>query len=160
MPSVFDKTTAVTPDGEGRYAAELDAGWVVGGGLNGGYLLSVLGNAMRAALPGKPDPLVVSAYFLGASAPGPATVDVEVRRSGGSTSTVAADLRQGDDTRITVLATYGDLDRNAADVRTTAQPFDLPPWHLLTLQHRRLSAAAQRMLALVQQQIGAADRQP
>ncbi|WP_134724263.1 LysR family transcriptional regulator [Paracoccus luteus] len=42
----------------------------------------------------------------------------------------------------------------------TAAPFDLPPWHLLTLRHRRLSAAAQRMLALVQQQIGAGDRQP
>ncbi|GEP34874.1 hypothetical protein NSZ01_26420 [Nocardioides szechwanensis] len=127
MPSVFDKTTAVTPDGDGRYAAELDAGWVVGGGLNGGYLLSLMGNAMRAALPGKPDPLVVSAYFLGASAPGAATVEVDVRRSGGSTATVAADLRQGDDTRITVLATFGDLDRNAGDVRTTAQPFELPP---------------------------------
>ena len=30
--------------------AELDAGWVVGGGVNGGYLLAVLGNAIRATL--------------------------------------------------------------------------------------------------------------
>ncbi|MDP2772515.1 MAG: thioesterase family protein [Nocardioides sp.] len=127
MPSVFDIATAVTPDGEGRYAAELDAGWSVGGGLNGGYLLSVMGHALSAALPGKPDPLVLSAYFLSAAAAGPASVEVDVRRSGGSTSTVAADLRQGDETRISVLATYGDLDRNAGDVRTTAAPFELPP---------------------------------
>ncbi len=127
MSSVFDKTTAVRPDGEGRYQAELDAGWVVGGGVNGGYLLATIGNALRHALPGKPDPLVMSAYFVSASTPGPATVDVSLRRAGGSTSTVAADLTQGGATRITVLATYGDLDRNAGDVRTTARPFDLPP---------------------------------
>jgi acyl-CoA thioesterase len=127
MPSVFDRTTAVTPEGDRRYAAELDAGWVVGGGVNGGYMLAVAGNALRAALPDKPDPLVVSAYFLSAATPGPATVDVTVRRSGGSTSTVAADLRQDGHDRITVLATYGDLDRNADDVRTTARPFQLPP---------------------------------
>ncbi|MCD4525579.1 thioesterase family protein [Nocardioides sp. cx-173] len=127
MPSVFDKTTAVTPEGDGRYAAELDPGWQVGGAVNGGYLLGVVGNAIRAALPDKPDPLVLSAYFLSAAAPGPATVDVDVRRSGGSTSTVAADLRQDGHDRITVLATYGDLGRHGHDVRTTARPFDLPP---------------------------------
>ena len=48
MTSVFDTTTAVTPAGAGRFTADLDAGWVVGGGVNGGYLLSVLGRAIRA----------------------------------------------------------------------------------------------------------------
>jgi acyl-CoA thioesterase len=127
MPSAFDRTTAVTPDGEGRFGAELDPGWMVGSAVNGGYLLAVLGNALRATLPDKPDPLVLSAYFLSASTPGPATVTVDVRRSGGSTSTVAADLRQDGQDRIAVLATYGDLGRNGHDVRTTARPFQLPP---------------------------------
>ncbi len=45
----FDRLTAVSPAGEGRYAADLSPGWVVGGGLNGGYLLAVIGQALRAA---------------------------------------------------------------------------------------------------------------
>ena len=127
MLSVFDRTTAVTPAGAGLYDAELDPGWVVGGGLNGGYLLAVIGTAIRAELPGKPDPLAVSAHYLSASTPGPAQVEVRVRREGRSVATAAADLVQGGDTRIAVLATYGDLDRDADDVRTTASELELPP---------------------------------
>ena len=51
----FDRMTAVTRTETG-YDTELDAGWVVGGGVNGGYLLAILGNAIRANLDGKPDP--------------------------------------------------------------------------------------------------------
>ena len=127
MGSEFDEQIAVTSAGDGRYDADLSAGWLVGGGVNGGYLLSVVGNAIRSELPAKPDPLALSAYFLSPGTPGPATVDVDVRREGGTVATVAAELRQGDDTRITALATYGDLDRRAGDVRTTASEIDLPP---------------------------------
>ncbi|WP_182526034.1 thioesterase family protein [Nocardioides dongkuii] len=123
----LDRQIAVTPAGEGRYAADVDAGWSVGGGINGGYLLALMGSALRAALPGKPDPLAVSAFYLSAAQPGPATVAVDVRRQGGRLATASAELRQGEDTRITALATYGDLDRDAGDVRTTAVEPHLPP---------------------------------
>jgi len=122
----FDHQIAVSPTGQGSYDALIDAGWVVGGGVNGGYLLAVLGNAIRHALPAKPDPVAVSAYYLSAARPGPATVTVDVRREGGRVATVAADLVQGEDTRITVLATYGDLDRFGDDVRTTAVEPEMP----------------------------------
>jgi acyl-CoA thioesterase len=124
--SEFDRDTGVTAQGPGTYAANLADGWLVGGGVNGGYLLATIGRALRATLPGKPDPLAVSAYYLSASAPGPASVDVDVRREGGSVATAAAELRQGDEVRISALATYGDLDRLASDVRTTAQEPELP----------------------------------
>src|SRR3954447_12318621 len=100
---------------------------MVGGGVNGGYLLAVVGNAVRHTLPGKPDPIAVSAYYLSASTPGPATVSVDVRREGGSVATAAVDLRQGDAARITALATYGDLDRLPDDVQTTADEPLMPP---------------------------------
>ena len=63
---------AVEAVGPGEYAAELDAGWVVGGGLNGGYLLAVIGTAIRADLAdlGQPDPISVSAYYLSPTTPG------------------------------------------------------------------------------------------
>lgn len=131
MTSVFDAATAVTPpatDGA-PYAADLGDGWLIGGGLNGGYLLATLGRAVQAALPGKPDPLAISAHYLSASRPGPAEVDVRVLREGGSVATAAAELRQGDDLRISALATYGDLERlatGADDLLATATPPDLP----------------------------------
>jgi acyl-CoA thioesterase len=125
----FDRLTAVSPDGPGRYAAELAPGWVVGGGINGGYLLAVIGRALEAALPTKPDAVAVSAHFLSASVPGPAAVAVDVRREGGSVATVAADLVQDGTTRIAALATCGDLARfaeRAPAVRTTAAEPELP----------------------------------
>ena len=95
--------------------------------MNGGYQLAVIGNAIATALPGKPDPIAMSAYFLSPGAPGPAYVDVDVRRDGRTVATVAADLVQGDATRITVLATYGDLGGRTATCATTAPEIDLPP---------------------------------
>ena len=95
MGHEFDSQIEVGREREGVFSADLSAGWVVGGGVNGGYLLAVIGNALRASLPGKPDPLAVSAYYLSASVPGPATVAVDVRRDGGSVATAAADLAPG-----------------------------------------------------------------
>ena len=123
----FDQHIEIRRQDEHTWEADLSAGWLVGGGVNGGYLLAVAGNALRAALPQKPDPLAISAYYLSAATPGPATVAVDIRRDGGRVATAAVDVRQGDDTRITALATYGDLDRLGDDVRTTAQAPDLPP---------------------------------
>jgi len=123
----FDRQIAVSRQDDGTWAVDLAPGWQVGGGLNGGYLLAVIGNALRHTFPAKPDPIAVSAYYLSATTPGPATIDVDVRREGGSVATAAADLRQGEDARITALATYGDLARLGDDVRTTAEEPHLPP---------------------------------
>ncbi|HWM75097.1 MAG TPA: thioesterase family protein [Nocardioides sp.] len=127
MGHEFDAHVAVAAEGEGRYRTDLAAGWLVGGGVNGGYQLAVIGSAIAAALPGKPDPIAMSAYFLSPGAPGPAYVDVGIRRDGRTVATVAADLVQGDTTRITALATYGDLGRQDGAVETTAPEVDLPP---------------------------------
>ncbi|KRF13940.1 TesB-like acyl-CoA thioesterase 3 [Nocardioides sp. Soil797] len=127
MGHEFDRDTEVSAVGENEYAADLGPGWVVGGGVNGGYLLAVIGNALRETLPGKPDPIAVTAYYLAASKPGPATIRTRVVRDGRRTSTVAADLSQGGTDCITVLATFGDLSTFTGDVRTTALEPELPP---------------------------------
>ncbi|NPC95834.1 thioesterase family protein [Nocardioides sp. zg-DK7169] len=127
--SEFDLHTSVRPAGPGAWAADLDAGWQVGGGLNGGYLLATVGTALRAAMPGKPDPIAISAHYLSASVAGPATVEVDVRRDGGSLATAAARLAQDGATRIEALATYGTLGGSGedGDVWTTAVEPELPP---------------------------------
>ena len=68
-----------------RHTVELSDGWRVGGGLNGGYLLAVIGHACAevAAEHGHPDPFVVTAHYLSAARPGPAVVRTDLVRSGG-----------------------------------------------------------------------------
>ncbi len=127
MTIEWDEHIAVTPRGGGAYDAELTDGWVVGGGVNGGYLLATIGNAISLELPAKPDPIAISAHYLSATTPGPAQVRTRVLRDGGSVATIAADLVQGDATRITTLATYGRLGELPDDVRTTALEPQLPP---------------------------------
>jgi acyl-coenzyme A thioesterase PaaI-like protein len=130
--SEFDRDLALEPAGvereagEQRYAADLRPGWVVGSGVNGGYLLAVLGHAVRLSST-HPDPFAVSAHFLATAAPGTATVTTRALREGRSVSTYAVGLEQGGQQRITALATYGDLDALPGDVETTATPPDLPP---------------------------------
>ena len=105
----YDAHIAVTAAEDGVYAARLEDGWRVGGGVNGGYVLGVIGNALRAASPERPDPLVVSAYYLGPTVAGDAVIRTTPRRVGGSTATFAADLEQDGQTRVTALATFGRL---------------------------------------------------
>ena len=50
MDYEFDRGILIEPLGPGEYSANLDGGWVVGGGVNGGYALAVIGNAIRAEL--------------------------------------------------------------------------------------------------------------
>jgi len=116
--SELDRGIFVSPrDGDSStYDAHLDAGWRIGSGVNGGLLLAVMGNALRArfgALPGgHVDPVAVSGYYLSAGRPGPAAVH---------------DDGEADRERVTALATYADLATLPVDVRTTAVAPDLPP---------------------------------
>ena len=133
MDFELDRGIAVRRTGPGEYAATLDRGWVVGGGVNGGYLLAVIGNAIRAELAqdGQPDPVTVSAYYLSPTVPGPAVVRVRRLRAGGQRSTVAASLVQQQDgvevERITALAVFGSLARMPGEVQREIPPPDLPP---------------------------------
>ncbi|UDY22849.1 thioesterase family protein [Nocardioides sp. Kera G14] len=124
----YDDDIAVTPTNDPtRLAATLDERWTVGGGLNGGYLLGVVGSAIRTVVPAKPDPITVSAFYLGPGTPGPAEVHTEIKRDGGSLAVVAADLVQEGRTRLSALATYADLGSFEGSVRTTAIEPELPP---------------------------------
>lgn len=127
MATEWEQHTAVEASADGEFTAELDPGWQVGGGLNGGYLLGIVGRAISETLPDKPHPYAVSAHFLSTSAPGPARVATQILREGRQVATVAAELIQGSAARIAVLATYGDLSRLPESVETTATEPDLPP---------------------------------
>jgi acyl-CoA thioesterase len=134
--SELDRALTLAPLEEpGACAAELGAGWLIGNAVNGGLLMALAGRALSHELSragGHPDPFAVSAYYLSAASPGPATLRTDVLRSGRTVSTGQVSLSQpgpdgADVERVRVLATYGDLDSVAHEVRTSAVPPDLPP---------------------------------
>jgi hypothetical protein len=138
--SEFDRGTAVAARAaeSGVYDGELGEGWRIGGGVNGGLLLALIGRALSAefaaagAGAAHPDPLAISAYYLTPGAPGPAIVRTSVVRRGRAVSTGQASLLQDDGAggeveRVRVLATYGDLGQVDGDVWTSASPPVLPP---------------------------------
>lgn len=129
--SEFDRDTAVQQREPGVHDVRLSPGWAIGHALNGGYLLAVVARALRDTLP-HPDPFTITAHYLSATAAGPAVVRSETARTGRTLSTGSAGLFQADaegreTERIRVLASYGDLDTVAHDVRTSAQPPAMPP---------------------------------
>ncbi len=155
MTFEYDRDTAVSALGDGRYGAQLSPGWTVGPAINGGYLLAIIGTAVAAELesvaPGKGhrDPFSVSAHFLSASVPGPAYVETTVIRSGGRFSTVEATLVQDVHgtrvPRIAAHATYGDLDRAhdaKSDAEAAALGLALPPPVLPPVEECVLSSDA------------------
>jgi hypothetical protein len=76
VPASFAAATGVRRAEGGGIVAELDPGWDVGGSiLNGGYLLAVIGRAAVLDSP-HPHPVAVSASYLRATGPGPATLAV------------------------------------------------------------------------------------
>ncbi|KQU70900.1 TesB-like acyl-CoA thioesterase 3 [Phycicoccus sp. Root101] len=139
--SEFDDGSAVVARAQeqGAYDAALGDGWRIGGGVNGGMLLSIAGRALAAELgtsdgdrPPHPHPLAISAYYLTPGVPGPATVRTSVLRRGRAVSNGQASLLQDDGAggeveRIRVLATYGDLATMDDEATTTATPPELPP---------------------------------
>jgi hypothetical protein len=135
LPHEFDRALSQTPrvGRSGVYDLELADDWRVGGGLNGGFLLAHIGQALRTTLTvdQHPDPLALSVYYLSASLAGPAAVETTVLRRGRSMSTAQASLTQprGDEQveRLRALATYGDLVGLPDDVRTSASPPQVPP---------------------------------
>lgn len=152
--SEFDRDTGLREQEPGRYRIDLPEGWSIGGVLNGGYLLAVLGRAMGESLP-QPHPFSVTAHYLSATRPGAASVRTEVARRRGSMGTASASLVQHTEEgaeveRIRALATYGDLDALTDEVRTAAKPPELPPYETCLSAHddpsgRRVPPIAQRI---------------
>lgn len=117
--SAFSEATRVRPEGEGRFAVDLDPGWTIGGHPNGGYLLALLGRA-AGGLVAQPHPIAASAAFLASPDPGPATVVAEVLREGRGTAVVRARLEQHDRPCVEALLTLASLPETGAPPRWDA----------------------------------------
>lgn len=123
----FLADTAVESVGDGRFRAEVDAGWAVidGAAPNGGYMLAIVARAMAAA-GGMPDPLSVTGHFLAPCAPGPVEVACDVVRAGRRHATVSASLLQDGRVMTQALGVFGDLDAAGGPSLDRRDPSPIP----------------------------------
>ncbi len=121
----------VTPhaDDPATYDARLSDRWSVGGAINGGAQLALVGSALSHAFGdrGQPHPVAMSAVFLAPGQDGPAEVATSVVRQGGRTSVGQASLLQDGRERLRATAVMSDLTGFTGDVRTTAERPAIPP---------------------------------
>ena len=91
----FDRISAVTPVGAGRFSVEVPDGWQQGRGAFGGLVLALLTRAAEAVVADAGRPLrALSGEIVGPVQPGPAAIAVEVLRAGTGVTAVAARLEQ------------------------------------------------------------------
>lgn len=123
----FDEDTRVEAVADHRFAAVITDRWnVLGGRPNGGYVMGVCLRALTRVMP-LPDPLVVSAFFLRPTLPGPAEVRTAVLRSGRRVATGEATLSQEGIETLRVTASFSDLRRPGGRTAVLAARPALPP---------------------------------
>ena len=133
VTTAFARATAVEPAGPGAWTATLDGAWSAPSSLNGGYLAAVVLRAMLAELD---DPArharSLTCHYLRPSAPGEASVEVTLERTGRTLSTVSARLSQGGRLCIVALAAFM-TDLDGVDEWATAPPAIPPPEEIVAL---------------------------
>lgn len=103
----FDSDTEVTPLDDGRWEADVDAGWCsIGGTPNGGYTLAVALSAASRTVPNL-RPLSVSAVYVKPVVAGKTELAVEIVKQGRMKSSLQVTMRQEGSERLRLLATYG-----------------------------------------------------
>lgn len=123
----FDLDTRVEAVADHVFAAAITERWsVLGGGPNGGYVMAICLQALARVMPA-PDPLVVSAFFLRPTRPGPAEVRTEIVRPGRRIATGAARLSQDGKEAVRITAAFTDLAGAAGRTVVLARKPDLPP---------------------------------
>jgi len=117
----FESDTAVERIADGRWRAEFRRGWRIGSTMNGGYVLAVVGRALREALP-HADPLSINAFYLAPCVLGPCEIEVEVLRENRGTSFGSATLYQDGEAKVRATAAYTDLDRLSGETWLGNEP--------------------------------------
>ena len=123
----FDRDTAVTQLGPGRYQGRIDTGWWIINGPNGGYIAAIL---LRALLAEVADPLraprSLTTHYLRPPAEGPIEIHTVTERSGRSLTTVSARMFQGDKLMAIALGAFA-LARKGFEFVDRVMPALPPP---------------------------------
>lgn len=128
----FEQATAVTPLGQGRFRAQVDAGWSTPIAANGGYLAAILVRALEAEGLTQTDSgprqlRSLTCHFLRPVKGGPLDVAVELVRAGRRISTVRLTAAQDGKDALLALAALAVLDLPAAGQWEPEPPQLAPP---------------------------------
>jgi hypothetical protein len=107
--SEFDVATRLTGEGPDLFA-ELPGNWGGEVSVNGGFMLSLLTQAMDRITP-FPDPIVVSGFYLRPGTAGPAEVRAGLIRAGRTTAFTQASLWRDGKEAVRATAAFTDLDQ-------------------------------------------------
>ena len=107
----FSEVSEVRPVGPGRFDAEVDPEWTIGGRPNGGYLLAMLGRAATWSST-HPHVIAASAHYLRSPEPGPIAIETETLRTGRSVTQVRARMTQGEIACVEAVLTSSRLERD------------------------------------------------
>ncbi len=148
---VFDVgTTFVGEDG----SAQIVPGWDIGGRTNGGFLVALAANGLRA-MAGRADPITVTAHFLAPGTPGPVHVSGEVVKRGKRLTTVRGVMLREGRPLLQMLAAFGELSASdGAFEYSGGRPPDLPPFDSLDRRTQADSPVPIPMLEHVDVRIG------
>jgi acyl-CoA thioesterase len=107
MDTVFDRDTAVTHAGDGRFSATVATGWRAGVGPHGGYVAAILLKALIEAVD-DPEraPRSLTIHYASSPEPGPVEIGVRVERRGRSLSTLSARMEQNGKLMALALAAF------------------------------------------------------
>ncbi len=113
---LFHEDSAVSRVSDNCWRGEIKDGWGIMGVPNGGYIMAIAAKALSEALPQK-DPLTITGYYIAQTIPAPVDIDIEVLRTGGSTSHGIARLSQQGELKAHFIAAYSELDNLKGETR-------------------------------------------
>jgi acyl-CoA thioesterase len=145
-PSRFDRDTAVTLLEPGRYAANVDRGWWIINGPNGGYVAAIVLRALMAEVadPAR-SPRSLTIHYLRPPAEGPVEVQTVTERAGRSLTTASLRMLQGGKLMALAIGAFADARQGYSFVDSS--PPSLPPAESLPLlrdQYSNLVVLQQR----------------
>lgn len=118
----FDRDTAVRRVDASTFEGEIDKGWWIIRGPNGGYIAAILLRAFRDVV-ADPEraPRSISVHFTAPPEAGPVRIDAATERTGGSLTTVSGRMWQGDRLCATAVAAFS-KPRSAPEFQDVSMP--------------------------------------
>ncbi len=105
----FLEVSSVIATGEpGRFGAEVDKEWTIGGKPNGGYLLAMMSRA-AVSVGAHPHVIAAGAHYVHSPEPGPVVLEAELLRAGRTASQARVRMSQEDQVCVEALVTTSQL---------------------------------------------------
>jgi hypothetical protein len=121
----FDAATTLTALGDGLYNTPIIDGFDINGNANGGYLMALVANALRAES-GRAHPISVSMHYLSPGPAGNGETQTHVLKAGKRFANVEGILVQDGRPVVKAVGLFGDLDASSGPQHDVAVKPELP----------------------------------